>query len=99
MSDHEERIRKRAHEIWETEGKPDGQDRQHWERASREIGEPPDDGDAAISDGPEASPHGIGRATPLQPHGTVPGRQPGAGMGSIGTGGGSTAGKKTGNAR
>ncbi len=35
--DRDERIRKRAHEIWEREGRPDGADEQHWLQASREI--------------------------------------------------------------
>ena len=34
----EERIRIRAHEIWETEGRPQGRDREHWEQACRELG-------------------------------------------------------------
>ena len=33
----EERIRIRAHEIWEEEGRPEGRDRDHWERAWREL--------------------------------------------------------------
>ncbi|TWS97336.1 DUF2934 domain-containing protein [Reyranella sp. CPCC 100927] len=37
MVDREERIRQRAHEIWEMEGRPDGRDQEHWERAHREI--------------------------------------------------------------
>ncbi len=37
MADREERIRQRAHEIWEMEGRPDGRDQEHWERAHREI--------------------------------------------------------------
>lgn len=35
----EQRIRERAHQIWEREGRPDGQEQSHWERASREIDE------------------------------------------------------------
>jgi hypothetical protein len=35
----EQRIRERAHHIWEREGQPDGQEPNHWERASREIDE------------------------------------------------------------
>jgi Protein of unknown function (DUF2934) len=35
----EQRIRDRAHQIWEREGRPDGQEQNHWERASREIDE------------------------------------------------------------
>jgi hypothetical protein len=37
--DREQRIRERAHQIWEREGRPDGQEQSHWERASREISE------------------------------------------------------------
>jgi hypothetical protein len=31
------RIRTRAHEIWEREGRPDGQQQVHWDQAEREI--------------------------------------------------------------
>jgi hypothetical protein len=34
----EKAIRERAYHIWEAEGRPHGRDREHWERASREIG-------------------------------------------------------------
>jgi general stress protein YciG len=34
----EERVRQRAHEIWEEAGRPDGQHDAHWEQARREIG-------------------------------------------------------------
>lgn len=40
MIDREQQIRERAHEIWESEGRPVGRDREHWEMACREIGEP-----------------------------------------------------------
>jgi hypothetical protein len=33
----ESRIKERAYHIWEAEGRPHGRDREHWERASREI--------------------------------------------------------------
>jgi hypothetical protein len=33
----EERVRKRAYEIWEKAGRPDGQHDAHWEQARREI--------------------------------------------------------------
>jgi len=33
----EERIRRRAHEIWQREGQPEGRDQDHWEQACREI--------------------------------------------------------------
>jgi hypothetical protein len=35
--DREERIRQRAHEIWEQEGRPEGQAQTHWERAAQEL--------------------------------------------------------------
>lgn len=34
-----DRIRQRAHSIWEAEGRPEGRARDHWDRASREIEE------------------------------------------------------------
>ena len=37
MSDRDELIRRRAYAIWESEGRPHGQDRRHWEQASREM--------------------------------------------------------------
>jgi hypothetical protein len=36
--DWDDRIRKRAHEIWEQEGRPHGKEREHWERAERDVG-------------------------------------------------------------
>jgi hypothetical protein len=33
----EEHIRRRAHEIWEREGQPEGRHEEHWERARREV--------------------------------------------------------------
>jgi hypothetical protein len=33
----EKAIRERAYHIWESDGRPHGRDREHWERASREI--------------------------------------------------------------
>lgn len=32
----EERIRERAHEIWEREGRKDGDHERHWEEAEKE---------------------------------------------------------------
>lgn len=39
MDDHDERIRKRAHTIWEEEGRPEGREYSHWLRARAEIQE------------------------------------------------------------
>lgn len=33
----DDEIRRRAHELWEQEGRPHGKDSEHWERARREI--------------------------------------------------------------
>jgi Protein of unknown function (DUF2934) len=33
----EVRIRERAHRIWNEEGRPEGRDVEHWERARKEI--------------------------------------------------------------
>lgn len=51
----EDTIRKRAHQIWESEGHPDGRDREHWEEAEREMADgrlngPPDMGDDLQND-------------------------------------------------
>ncbi|NYZ14949.1 DUF2934 domain-containing protein [Azospirillum sp. RWY-5-1] len=35
--DRTDRIRQRAHEIWEREGRADGRDAEHWSRAEAEI--------------------------------------------------------------
>jgi hypothetical protein len=43
-ADREEKIRLRAHEIWEREGRPAGRAELHWEQARREI-----EGEAARS--------------------------------------------------
>jgi len=53
-SDREVRIGERAQAIWEAEGRPEGLDREHWERAAAEVdaedraGEP--EGEAAKPD-------------------------------------------------
>lgn len=39
MSTHEDRIRQRAYEIWEREGRPHGDDLKHWMQAFQEIAE------------------------------------------------------------
>lgn len=33
----EEQIRQRAHEIWESEGCPEGRDVEHWQQARSEV--------------------------------------------------------------
>ena len=99
MNDREQRIRERAHQIWEKEGQPEGRERDHWERAEREIDgereqraehESPSSGRSSASSG---VPSGI------QPGGTKPGGGPAAGPATIGTGGESTANSATGSVK
>jgi hypothetical protein len=33
----ERKVRERAYSIWEEEGRPQGKDRQHWERAAQLV--------------------------------------------------------------
>lgn len=37
IDDKQDRIRKRAHAIWESEGRPDGAHERHWHQASTEV--------------------------------------------------------------
>lgn len=37
MSGREDRIRRRAYEIWEREGRPAGREEEHWHKAAREV--------------------------------------------------------------
>jgi len=74
----EERIRHRAHQLWEEAGRPDGREAEHWERASREVDDGGRQGDgwaveqAANQTLAEAS-GSSGVATDLQSGGTKPG--------------------------
>lgn len=72
MDDHDERIRQRAHDIWEAEGRPEGREYSHWLRARAEI----QDEEAEAGERPpqetleRASPADIARNA--LPPGTVP---------------------------
>ena len=37
IADREQRVRQRAHDIWQTEGCPEGRAEEHWARAEQEI--------------------------------------------------------------
>ncbi|MBF0373139.1 MAG: DUF2934 domain-containing protein [Alphaproteobacteria bacterium] len=37
MDELEDRIRQRAYELWEQEGRPEGRALQHWDQAAREV--------------------------------------------------------------
>ena len=39
MDDREDRIRARAHQIWEEQGCPEGRHEEHWRQACAEFGE------------------------------------------------------------
>jgi hypothetical protein len=98
-AEREDAIRRRAHQIWEQDGRPQGREAEHWERAKREIEEGRDQsGSSAGATNPVAAASTTGGiATELQSGGTMPGGGPGTGPGSIGTGGGSTGGRDSGN--
>jgi hypothetical protein len=39
MDKQEDQVRRRAHELWENEGRPEGHEMDFWLQAEREIGE------------------------------------------------------------
>jgi hypothetical protein len=48
--DRQERIRRRAHEIWEREGRPDGQHEAHWQKAAQELESETDNGTPSLQE-------------------------------------------------
>ncbi len=64
MDDIEERIRRRAYEIWEREGRPHGRDAEHWLQAREEVLKelPPAERAEAKAQVPEKPPAGMKRA-------------------------------------
>lgn len=54
MSSDEDRIRELAYQIWESEGRPEGQTEKHWEMA-RKLAESENQGDLAPPPEPEAA--------------------------------------------
>jgi hypothetical protein len=63
IADRENRVRERAHRIWEDEGRPEGRDADHWRRAEVEIEQ-----EHALTHQP--------RGTPTLPDAAVPGNSP-----------------------
>jgi len=55
---YEERVRRRAHDIWVGEGRPDGRAEEHWALAREQISEEEGIGDTLkpVDDGPLAEP-------------------------------------------
>ena len=53
--DREDRIRKRAHALWEQNGRPEGRHEEHWHQASQEDDDPtkPQDSESPATDGTE----------------------------------------------
>lgn len=62
----EQRIRELAHQIWESEGRPDGQDTRHWEMACKLV-EDEQQGDLQPSPAPESAPRKPRRKTAASP--------------------------------
>lgn len=60
--DRQHRIRQRAHQIWESQGRQHGADRDHWDQATREI----DAEDAVAKKKPVRAP------VPAKPAATTP---------------------------
>jgi hypothetical protein len=60
----EDRIRERAHQIWEGEGRPEGRHAEHWEQARREIEAERLGGAADPEDSPTLTAPDHGGATP-----------------------------------
>lgn len=54
--DEEERIRRRAHAIWEEEGRPEGRQEEHWRRARRELASGSGPREEAAAEDAEAAP-------------------------------------------
>jgi hypothetical protein len=48
--DREAKIRRRAHELWEEQGKPEGRETEFWHQAEREVGRD-EDGKPSEKDG------------------------------------------------
>ena len=65
--DREDRIRERAYEIWISDGRPEGREKEHWEQAASEVGntgqeaeQDAAEGEASTSPGSEVNPSGGG---------------------------------------
>jgi hypothetical protein len=90
----EEHIRRRAHEIWERQGRPEGRQEEHWAQACREIATEQDaPGAAAASSGVDQDPS----PPPQMPmSGVFGGQFGGAGAADLSGGVGTTLGQGSG---
>lgn len=79
QGDIEERVRRRAHAIWEREGCPAGRAEEHWAAAREEIASEDSQGQATEPNPVAADGDGTGRSEPVEPllaatnQGEVPG--------------------------
>lgn len=65
--EHQDRIRQRAHEIWESEGCPEGREAEHWAQAEAELaGQGQTDAQQADPDAPSQDSSGM-----IQPSGAT----------------------------
>jgi hypothetical protein len=71
MADTEQRIRERAHQIWEEEGRPEGREREHWDRARFLVGLE-DNADAGLEPNPMVEDREKGWTTPPPPEPVEP---------------------------
>ncbi len=64
----EDRVRQRAHEIWEQQGRPEGRQEEHWAQARREIeaGSRPPPPAAELDPSPTVNAPDDAGATPAQ---------------------------------
>lgn len=66
MSHRDQSTRERAHELWEQEGRPEEREREHWERAAREIEEQEADRDSSDRGALKYDEGGLGRKVRLR---------------------------------
>jgi Rod binding domain-containing protein len=82
MSTEDKRIRELAHQIWESEGKPHGEDARHWEMA-RKLAEaealtPSKSPKAAAKAKPKAKPAAAAPKPAAKPSAVPPAKKPAA---------------------
>jgi hypothetical protein len=70
MDNREERIRQKAHEIWERAGRPDDKAKDHWAEAERQVEREDHKGDADKL-GNEPNPRGEAVAIGPSPNGDI----------------------------
>lgn len=76
----DERIRERAHQLWERDGMPEGEHERHWRQASEELRAE----NSGVGSGDSESVMDQGLSSGLQPGGTTPGGGPAPGADAMG---------------